>query len=218
MAWWAWLLVLLIFCFLLAALILLLPLCIFVHYLRENKKDHISLRVKLGSFPLSMELWQGEAGEGDWTSHLAVGRFRIPAVLLQKVAGLAGFRGKKSGSSLMDLFRAADSLTITRQLRALLKKITLSRLELELTWGWDDPALTGLAAGGLWALLGAIAGLLQEYFSLAAKPRLQVVPLFRSAELRLRCEGEIRLSLYCLLKLRQTVKKIGGVPGGTSSH
>ena len=212
MPWWAWLLFLLIFLMTLTGLILLLPLRIFVRYVRENKKDHISLRVRLGVLPF-LELWNKDSGEGSSAWHLKAGRLRIPAALWQKA-----LPGQANWNSILDMLKAAVVLAVCRQCRSLLKKITLSRFDLELSWGWDDPALTGLAAGGCWAVGGMIAGLLQEYFSVAARPRLQLLPLFRPAELRLRWEGEVKLSLYCCFRLWVMAKKIGGVPGGSSSH
>ncbi len=224
MAWWAWLLSTGSILLLLIGLILLLPLRIFVRYLRENKKDQISLRIKLGLLVLRLELWKRAAADKNFTWYLAAGRIKIPAALLQKIAGRMerpGFRGKQAEPwwrDIFDLKNSVEVLAVRRQARSLLKKITWSHFDLEVSWGWDDPALTGLAAGGCWALGGIVTGLLQEYFSVTARPRFQVRPLFRPAELRLRWEGEAALSLYRWLRLWYVVKKIGGAASGTSSH
>lgn len=223
MAWWAWLLLISFILLLLTGLILLLPLRIFVRYLRENKKDQISLRIKLGFSVLRLEILKRAADE-NFTWHLKVGRIRIPAAFLKKLAsiiekpGPAGCQAEKSRGNDLDILKAAGLLTVCRQARPLLKKVTLSHFDLELSWGWDDPALTGLAAGGCWAFGGILTGLLQELFSVTAKPRLRLVPLFRPAELRLHLEGEAGFSLFWFLKLRHVVKKIGGAGSGTSSH
>ncbi len=224
MAWWAWLLLISFILLLLTGLILLLPLRIFVRYLRENKKDQISLRIKLGFLALSLEMWKRADVDEKSTWHLKAGRIKVPAALLQKMAGKMRkpvITSRQAGywwRDVLDISKAVEVITVRRQARSLLKKVTWSHFDLEVSWGWDDPALTGLAAGGCWAFGGLLTGLLQEYFSVTNRPRFQVRPLFRPAELRLRWEGEVTLSLYSWLRLWHVVKKIGGVASGTSSH
>ena len=112
MAWWAWLLFFLIFVLILMGLILLLPLRIFVRYLRENKKDQISLRIKLGFSVLRLEILKRAADE-NFTWHLKVGRIRIPAAFLKKLAsiiekpGPAGCQAEKSRGNDLDILKAA---------------------------------------------------------------------------------------------------------------
>ncbi|NLA26462.1 MAG: DUF2953 domain-containing protein [Firmicutes bacterium] len=127
-------------------------------------------------------------------------------------------RSMRWRSDLLDPQNIEGLLSLRRQAGPLLKKVIWSHFDLELSFGWDDPALTGLAAGGCWALGGALAGLLQEYFSMTARPRLQIKPLFAPAELRLRWEGEAALALYRWLWLWHIVKTTGGAASGTSSH
>lgn len=224
MAWWACLLSVAVIFLLLLGLILLLPLRIFVCYLRENKKDQISLRLKLGWLLLRFELWKSAAGAKGHSWHLLAGRITIPAGFLQKIAGKIeqpGLDKKQKRSWWKNLPGPGDFakiLTVRRQARSLLKKVTWSHFDLELSWGWDDPALTGLAAGGAWALGGILIGLLYEYFSVATRPRFQVAPVFGPVEPRLRWEGEVVLSLYRWLRLWYVFKKIGGVASGSSSH
>ncbi len=213
MAWWAWLLLAGSGSLLLTGILLLLPLRIFVRYLRENRKDQISLRLGLGLLCLRLELWKKEAAGSEFTWHLAAGKIRVAPAQLQKMARRMRWAG--------DVFHPENMsglLSLRRQAAPLLKKITWSHFDLELSWGWDDPALTGLAAGGCWALGGILSGLLQEYFSVTARPRFQIRPLFRPAEMRLRWEGEAALALYRWLKLWHIVKTTGGAGSGTSSH
>lgn len=213
MAWWAWLLLPLSFLFLLSALILLQPLRIFMRYLRENKKDQISLKVKLGFLSLRLELCRGMAAGGRYNWRLTAGKIEMPAGLLHRAAGRMEWP-----RNLLDIKDPLSILTVIRQAGRLMKGITWSHFDLEISWGWDDPALTGLAAGSCWALGGILTGLLHEYFSVAAHPRLQVRPHFGPAEFFLRWEGEAAITLYRWLRLWFMVKKIGGAKSGTSSH
>lgn len=213
MAWWAWLLLIASALLLPAALLLLLPLRIFVRYLRENRKDQISLRVKLGFLVLRLHLWKESAADGSFSRHLALGRMAVPPALLEKMAGRM-----KWARGIFDPGKPAGLLALGREAAPLLKMITWSRFVLELSWGWEDPALTGLAAGGCWALGGLAAGLLQEYFSVKTRPRILIRPLFRPAYLELLWEGEAVLSCYRGLVLWSRMKKIGGVASGTSPH
>ncbi len=210
MAWWAWLLLIVSAILLPAALLLLLPLRIFVQYLRENKKDQISLRIKLGFLVLRLHLWKRSAADSSFASHLALGWLAVPAAVLEKMA-----RRIEWTRGLFDPKKPAGLFTLRQAAAPLLKKIIWSRFELELSWGWDDPAFTGLAAGGCWALGGVLAGLLQEYFSVKTRPQLSIRPLFRPAHLQVRWEGEAALSLYRWLSLWYRMKKIGGAASGT---
>lgn len=213
MAWWAWLLLIISALLLPAALLLLLPLRIFVRYLRENRKDQISLRIKLGFVGLRLHLWRESTAGGSFARHLALGRLALPAALLEKAAGRMGWT-----RNILDPKKPAGLFALRREAAPLLKRIIWSRFDLELSWGWEDPALTGLAAGGCWALGGILAGLLQEYFSVKTRPQLSIRPLFRPAHLRLRWEGEAALPFYRWLELWYRMKKIGGAASGTSSH
>lgn len=218
MSWWAWLLSIALISLLLLGLVLLLPLRIFVRYLRENRTDQISLRLKLGFFGLRCELLKSAAGEKRISGYLLAGRIKIPAGFLPKVFGPDKKEGRAWWETLSDKGDFAVFLKAGRQARSLLKTVTWSHFDLELSWGWDDPAWTGLAAGGAWALGSILIGLLHEYFLVAARPRFRVLPVWGPAGLRLRWEGEVLLSLYCYLKLWRVVKKIGGVANGSSSH
>lgn len=224
MAWWAGLLLIIAILLLLFGMILLLPLRIFITYLRENKKDEIGLRIKLGWLVLRFKLWKTKAGEKKLFWYLAGKRIEIPPVLLEKLIKkterftLRKQRGKSRWRVFVNRSNSAEITARRRQARSWLKKISWSRFDLEIMWGWDEPALAGLAAGSCWALGGILTGLLHEYFSMAARPRFQVRPLFRPAELRLRWEGEAVLSLYRWFRLWHALIKTGGVASGTSSH
>lgn len=225
MAWWAWLLIagsaLLL---LTGALLLLLPLRIFVRYLREDNRDHLSLRLKLGFIVLERDQRPaGPAGSGvRW--RLLAGRFSAAAATLQKMEARwarMSLLGRRVQERFLKRFRRADlagDRTRRGEIRWALKKITWSRFNLEIAWGSGDPALTAIAAGGCWSLLGLLAGELQRRFTVTVKPRLKVKPLFRRSALRVLWEGEAALSLYRWLKLWQLFNKTGGADSGTSPH
>jgi len=207
MAWWAWLLSITLVILLLLGLLLLLPLRIFVRYLRENKTDQISLRLKWGFFGLLYEQWRSAAGEKGLSWYLLAGGSKIPAGFLQKMPGLNKKQKRSWWEKIFERGNLAGFMKTARQAGPLLKKVTWSHFDLELSWGWDDPAWTGLAAGGAWALGGILVGLLYEHFSVAARPQFQVLPAWSPAETRLQWEGEVVLSLYCGLKLWTCSKK-----------
>lgn len=224
MVWWGRLL--LAGCALLFAtgVFLMLPLRIFVCYLRENKKDQVRLRLKLGFIALVWEPAEGAAAGRGPAWHLEAGRLRIPAVFM-KATGGKGAGLPRAGRFLQrrlperpDLRDLAVFLTLHGQARPLLKKVTWSQFDLAISWGGSDPALTALAAGSCWSVLGTLSGLFRLYFTVKAPPRIRVEPQFKSSGLRVCWEGEAALSLYRCLRLWQLFKKFGGADSGTSSH
>ncbi|NLA05201.1 MAG: DUF2953 domain-containing protein [Firmicutes bacterium] len=224
MAWWGRLLLSGFALLLSTGIILMLPLRIFVCYLRENKTAQVTLRLELGFIALVREPSERAAAGGSPAWYLAAGRFRVPAAFMQlngsKRAGLprAGRLLQRRLPEPPDISDLAGLLALRRQAGPLLKKITWSHFDLAISWGGSDPALTALAAGSCWSALGALAGLLQVYFTVKEPPRIRVEPQFRSAGLQVRWEGEAALSLYRCLRLWQFFKKIGGADSGTSSH
>lgn len=224
MNWWLWLLLTALLLVLPVAAALLLPLRIFVQYLREDKIDRLSLRIRQGGLQLRLETEPGDIGGSGVRWRLSAGPLGIAASSGRRGEGrrsrnAAALRlPERWKRELLDLAATVGRMALVRQERAQLKRITLSHFNLELSWGGEDPALTAIAAGGCHALGALLTALLTRYFTLKSRPRFQVEPQFGPAGLRLRWEGEAVLSLYRLLSLRRMLKIIGGVAGGASSH
>ena len=206
MPWWAWLLTIALSVLLFFGLLLmLLPLRISGCYLRENKTDRLDLRLKWGIFGLNYEQRVDDGGAGTGRLHLLIGRFSPAGFPLKGLLPEIG-EGGAWWERLLHRGERTRFLGVFRQARPLLKKITWSRFDLELSWGWGDPAWTALAAGGVWAAGGVITGLLHQYFSVAARPRVEVLPLWSPAGLRLSWQGELSLSLHSGLQLWRLTK------------
>lgn len=216
MAWWEYLLGIATVLLLLPGAALLLPLRIFALYLREDRTDHLSLRLRIGFLRLRCELKDGE-GKVEISGPPLVRRILSADLLPRRpLPGPGG--GKGRWAALRERGRRHGSRGAGPQLRPLLKRVTWSHFDLELSWGLGDPAWTALSVGGGWALGSLLPALLQRYFSMATRPRLRIVPAWSPAGLRLRWEGEVSLSLYSGLKLWRVFKKIGGAASGSSSH
>lgn len=209
MPWWPRLLPLVLLV-LLPGAVLLMPLRIFVRYLRENRTDHISLQLKLGPVGICFEQRDNASGERRVTRCLLVGRIRPAGFRQRALEPEPGSGGEGVLGKIFLPGGLAGFLKAGRRLRGLLKKVTWSRFELEFAWGGDDPAWTALAAGAAWTLGGTVIGLLYRYFSVTARPRISVLPAWEPAGLRLRWEGEASLSVYNCLQLWRVIKKQEG--------
>lgn len=200
--------------------LMLVPLRIFIHYLRENNKDRARLGVKLAClelravffraapeerFALVLRLWR-------WELRIPVSRRRSEreAVLCigrrKYVLPPAGEGLKKAP----ELFQRA---------RPYLKKMLWRSFNLELVFGLEDPAATGLLAGSGWFAGGLLCGLLESIFTFAAAPRIDISPRFERPAFKLRWEGELSMALFRWLGLWMATRKIiGGATSGSSSH
>ncbi len=206
MPWWAWLLSVVLSVLLLLGLALqLMKLRIFGRYLRENKTDQLRLQLKLGFLALCYEQGEDEQGEKRSRIYPLIGRL-LPAGFLQRELPSGEEQGAGWWKSLLHRESRSSMHQTIGQVGPLLKEITWSRFDLELSWGWGEPAWTGLAAGGIWAAGGMITGLLHQYFTVAARPRVKVLPLWSPAGLRMSWEGELSLSLYSCLKFWRAIK------------
>lgn len=218
MPWWVWLLSILLTALLLTGLVLTrATLRIFGRYLREDKTDQLRLQLRLGLIGFCYEYGEDEKGAKKSRLYLLIGRL-LPAGFLQKEFSPKGQGGGAWWKGFLDRSSRPRLVEAIRQMRPLLKEVTWSRFDLELSWGWGDPAWTALAAGSVWAAGGGITGLLYQYFSVAARPQLKVLPLWSPAGMRLCWEGELHLSLYSCLKFWRMIKKTGGTINGTSPY
>ncbi len=85
--------------------------------------------------------------------------------------------------------------------RPYLKRLIWNKFSLVIDLGLGDPALTGIAVGGGWALGGAILPLLFNYFRFETEPEIKINPGFHNTGLKVNWEGEIAAPLALWLKL-----------------
>ena len=147
-------------------------------------------------------LWKNNKTE--FRVHLVFWRWKFP---FQVSTG-------KGGGESLNLKRLKNYLEEIRPYR---KKFIWNRFKLVIDLGLGDPALTGMAAGGGWALGGAFLSLLYHYFRFETEPVLKINPGFQNIALKIDWEGEITASPSLWLKLWAIFKKTGGSAYGRSS-
>jgi hypothetical protein len=107
------------------------------------------------------------------------------------------------------------------ELRRAIRKIPFRDLRLELKFGLENPAATGLLAGGGWAAGGTLISLLASCLTLENRPQLKIVPVFEPAPLEITGTVEMKITGFQGLKILFILlrkKVLGGASGGTSSH
>jgi len=87
------------------------------------------------------------------------------------------------------------------------KRLIWHKFKLRIDLGLEDPALTGMAAGGGWALEGIILPRLFKYFRFLAVPEIKINPDFQESGLKVDWEGEITGPLLFWLKLWSLFKR-----------
>ncbi|HHX87459.1 MAG TPA: DUF2953 domain-containing protein [Firmicutes bacterium] len=98
----------------------------------------------------------------------------------------------------LNLYRLKKVVNLSRPY---FKQIIWKNFLLEVDLGLGDPALTGLAAGGSWALGGALLPLLFQYFRFETEPKIKINPGFYETGLKVNWEGEIAAPLSLWLRL-----------------
>jgi hypothetical protein len=207
---------------LLSALVLSLPLRIFIRYLRKNKKDQATLTVTLSFLELQTRIMR-EGGQTSATFAVKVGRlaFRVPVTRTERM-------GRKTAALKVCRWKIAlpppdpENLKkvpeLFRRVKPIFKKMTWQSFNLEMIFGLEDPALTGMAAGGCWALGGVLLGLMKRYFRFETVPKIKFFPQFYGSSLQVLWEGEMAMPLFRWLKLWFMIKTYGGAVDGKSSH
>jgi len=104
---------------------------------------------------------------------------------------------KRSGRGL-NLRRLRKGVNLSKPY---FKQIIWKKFLLEVDLGLGNPALTGVAAGGSWALGGVLLPLLFQYFSFETEPKVQINPGFYETGLKINWEGEITAPLSLWLRL-----------------
>lgn len=212
----------------LAALVILmfLPLRIFVYYLRENKNDRLTFTIKM--LHLGFRLLVSRNSHDEVTLSIKFWRFvfRVPVYRnetgCRKETTVKVFKRELSvlpGGKALSRENIGKGRRLVKVIRPYLKKIIWQHFVLDVQFGFGDPALTGLAAGGGWAAGGVILGLLQRNFTVKTRPQVNVVPGYYERSFKLRWEGEVTMPLYCWVKLFNMTRIIGGAAkNGKSSH
>lgn len=228
MAWWVYLLIAgaaLFFFF--TALALILPVRIFIRYLRKNRNDRVTMVIGQAHWETRLYLYRFDRkNEVFIMVRLAWWEFRVP-VMRRIIEGqdslilkLGRWEYHIPGRSLYQTLKrmAGTSGPLLRRVKPLIKRVSVERLNLKVTFGLEDPAVTGIMAGGFWALAGLLTGMLKRFFTVAAAPRILIDPRFNGEPLRVWLEGEMAMPLFRWLQLWMVTRKIGGVTSGTSSH
>ncbi len=147
-------------------------------------------------------LW--ENNKTQFRVHLVLGRWKFPLRM----------KARREGTEGLNLHRLKKYLDEIRPYR---KKLIWNRFKLAIDLGLGDPALTGMAVGGGWALGGTFLSLLYKYFRFETEPVIRINPGFKNTALKIDWEGEITAPPSLWLKLWSTFKKTGGPVNGRSS-
>jgi energy-coupling factor transporter transmembrane protein EcfT len=95
-----------------------------------------------------------------------------------------------------------------------LKKVSIQKFEWQTAIGVGDAVYTGVAAGALWSIKGAIVGLLSNYLSMKEMPKLMVHPNFQQmiTSTDLSCMFQFRIGHAMLAGLKLVKWWKGGLP------
>ncbi|WP_053367391.1 DUF2953 domain-containing protein [Bacillus sp. FJAT-27245] len=124
-------------------------------------------------------------------------------------------KGMKDGKETLEKL-----LGTYKELKGFLKSVTVRRFEWSTAAGAGDAALTGIAAGAIWAAKGMAIGLLSEIVTLKADPAIHVTPYFqyRVAATMLSCMFTFRAgkAISAGIKIYKYVKRArrGQIPNG----
>ncbi len=109
-----------------------------------------------------------------------------------------------TGRAGLDRERIKGIVRIGRPYR---KKLIWKKFKLRIDLGLGDPALTGTAAGGGWALQGALLPFLFRHFRFLGPPEIRINPLFQEMGLKVDWEGELAGPIFFWLKLWSLLKR-----------
>lgn len=98
---------------------------------------------------------------------------------------------KSVAKKYYDHFKTGKSVVL-QFLGRLRYRFSISKIELNLTYGLGDPAQTGMAYGAIWGAAGILYPLLREYFRIVF-PVLNVTPDFQTKKFELEAESIIRV-------------------------
>ncbi|MDP4106575.1 MAG: DUF2953 domain-containing protein [Bacillota bacterium] len=95
-----------------------------------------------------------------------------------------------------------------------LKKVTIQRFEWQSAIGVGDAVYTGVAAGALWSVKGAIIGVLSNYLRMKEMPKIMVQPNFQQmvTSTDLLCMFQFRIGHAMLAGLKIVKWWKGGFP------
>lgn len=206
MSWYAYLLASAALFLAGAAIALFLPLRIFICYLRKNRKDQVSVAIRLSCCGLRIGYTRaGELNRLSWQLIVGTRHFTLPGE--EKASRLLVrlfTRGRRRLSRRAKFdwgFVFRKSWEAFQEIKAELKRISWKYFDLEVSFGLANPALAGLAAGCGWAGAGVMLGLMQRFFSFETRPRVKIVPHFCGGELQVHWRSEFSLPLYRWLKI-----------------
>jgi ABC-type uncharacterized transport system substrate-binding protein len=116
---------------------------------------------------------------------------------------LTKIRRKYSVKEQLDLLINTYSQTHT-SIKRFLKDIKISYVNVHLSIGTSNPALTGISSGFLYGLVGLVENLLEQFTTVLAKPIFVLSPNFNHKAIE--CESIIRFSVslrkLCLIGLK----------------
>ena len=129
-------------------------------------------------------------------------KFKVYLLIGSRRIRLGMAPGGGGGAALnQDLFRklAGEGKKYRRQLY-------FNRFLLRVELGFENPAITGMAIGGGWALEGRFLPLLLKYFHFRTRPLVTIIPDFHHRGLRVLWEGELVAPLWLWIRLWSLLK------------
>ncbi len=135
-----------------------------------------------------------ENNNAQFKAYLALGRWKIPFMPTTQ-------NDQEQG---LNLHRLKEIINISRPYR---KHLIWKKFILRIDFGLKDPAFTGIAAGGAWALGGAVLPLLYRCFRFERKPEIRLNPGFQNTGLKVDWVGELAAPIWLWIKLWSLFKK-----------
>ncbi|MFJ5965248.1 DUF2953 domain-containing protein [Bacillus sp. NPDC093026] len=168
---------------LLVILLILMKVTISLEYSHANDNDHIALKVTTlyGIVRLKKEIPMVRVNMEDQTIDIRekkMAKSETPSHKDESEHKKVGKRDMKQVLHQMERItkEIVDLNQIMRQFFIHMKIVSLHWT----TWiGFHDAALTGVAAGGVWSVKGALLAFLQEHLTFKHKPVYEVIPAFQ---------------------------------------
>ncbi|MGE6628889.1 DUF2953 domain-containing protein [Bacillus sp. NPDC077027] len=202
----------------LLSLFLIMKVTISFEYLHANDNDKIVLKMNTlyGLIRLKKVIPMVKVNTGDQTIDIreteVTGTGQEEAQLEKETD-----RKKIGKTDIKNVFHQMERMTKEIvDLNQILRQFFIQMKVVSLHWstiiGLHDAALTGVAAGGVWSVKGALMAFLQEHLTFKHKPMYEVIPAFQHtmSKTHFSCIAYFRIGHAMLAAIRLLVHWIKG--------